>query len=73
MVLGGNDLTPEAEEVFRRAVELAPSDERYSFNLGLVLARLGRVEEARSFFRKSLENSPHFKPARAELEKLERR
>jgi arylsulfatase A-like enzyme/Flp pilus assembly protein TadD len=73
MVLGGNGRPQEAEEAFRRAIELDPGDARYSFNLGLVLAGLGRVEEARSFFRSSLEANPEFAPARAELQKLERR
>jgi Tfp pilus assembly protein PilF len=38
-----------------------------------VLAGLGRVDEARGFFRKSLETDPDFAPARAELQKLEKR
>jgi arylsulfatase A-like enzyme/Flp pilus assembly protein TadD len=73
MVLGGNGFAQEAEEAFRRAVELDPRDAQYAFNLGLVLAGLGRVDEARSSFRKSLETAPDFEPARAELQKLERR
>jgi arylsulfatase A-like enzyme/Flp pilus assembly protein TadD len=73
MVLGGNGRAAEAEQAFRRAIELDPGDERYAFNLGLVLVSLGRVDEARSFFRKSLETAPDFEPARAELQKLERR
>jgi Flp pilus assembly protein TadD len=73
MVLGGNGFTQEAEEAFRKAVELDPRDVKYAFNLGLVLAGLGRVDEARGFFRKSLETDPDFAPARAELQKLEKR
>jgi len=53
--------------------KVCPSKVADPFNLGLALSRLGRADEARSFFQKALENEPGFEPARVELRRLEGR
>jgi len=45
-------------------------DHRYPFNLGLVLVRQGRGEQARPYFERALQLAPDFVPARDELRRL---
>ena len=69
MTLGGTG-GMGAEEAFRKAVEIAPSNARYAFNLGLLLTRLGNQAEARSHFAEALRLEPGFTAAREQLDAL---
>ena len=51
-------LGPEALETLRRGVELAPDNERYWSNLGELLVKMGRLEEAREVLPEVLERFP---------------
>jgi cytochrome c-type biogenesis protein CcmH/NrfG len=70
MTLGGGGRLTDAEQAFRAAVARDANDHRYTFNLGLALARQGRGREAREYFEKTLQLAPDFVAAREELKKL---
>ena len=70
MVLGGQDALAEAERAFREAVAREPKAARYRYNLGLVLQRQGRRDEARAAFRETLSADPSFAPARDRLREI---
>jgi tetratricopeptide (TPR) repeat protein len=58
---------PEAAAMFGRAVEQAPDEPTFCFNLGLTLSRLGRLEKAEAAFRTTLKHKSDFVPALFEL------
>ncbi len=70
MLLGGTGKLAEAEEAFREAWRLDDTNHHHAFNLGLALLRQGNVEQARTFFERSLELAPDFSPAREQLAQL---
>jgi Tfp pilus assembly protein PilF len=69
-VLAGLGRFAEAEESFRRGLELAPEQARLHFNLGLVLLRQDRPQEAAEALRRTLELDPGFEDARALLDRI---
>jgi tetratricopeptide (TPR) repeat protein len=60
----------EAESFYREGLALCPSDDVAHYELGRILAGLGRREEARKEFEAALNVNPQFNAAREELEKL---
>ena len=60
----------EAESFYREGLALCPSDDVAHYELGRILADLGRREEARQEFEAALNINPQFNGARQELEKL---
>lgn len=60
----------EAESFYREGLALCPSDEVAHYELGRILAGLGRIGEARQEFEAALNINPQFSGAREELEKL---
>ncbi|HEY6200851.1 MAG TPA: tetratricopeptide repeat protein [Candidatus Binatia bacterium] len=60
----------EAESFYREGLALCPSDDVAHYELGRVLADLGRRDEARREFEAALNINPQFSGARQELEKL---
>jgi len=57
----------EAAGLFNQAVIEVPRDPIFAFNLGLTLSRLGRIEEAETALRTTLEHKPDFVQAFFEL------
>src|SRR3954466_2771222 len=57
----------EAAALFGRAVARAPRESVFSFNLGLTLSRLDRLEEAEAAFRTTLKYKSDFVQALFEL------
>src|SRR3954470_17885182 len=57
----------EAADLFERAAARAPREPAFSFNLGLPLSRLGRLEEAEAAFRTTLKSKSDFVQALFEL------
>ena len=57
----------EAAGLFNQAVIAVPRDPIFAFNLGLTLSRLGRIEEAETALRATLEHKPDFVQAFFEL------
>jgi tetratricopeptide (TPR) repeat protein len=66
-------LLKEAEDYLRRAVVVAPDCVEAQFNLGLVLERTGRSQEALACMRRVLELNPQNKTARDMVIKMEGR
>src|SRR6478735_5359219 len=58
---------PEAAVLFGRAAAQAPREPSFSFNLGLTLSRLGRLEEAEAALRTTLKTKSDFAQALFEL------
>jgi len=58
---------PEAERLFRRAVDLDPRRPLARFNLGSVLDELGRAAEAREQLREALHRNPAYADAHYNL------
>ena len=74
MVLGTKGDLAEAEKAFGEALRRGgPDSQQYAYNLGLVVLRQGRRDEAAALFRKSLELDPRFAPARARLAEVDQR
>jgi tetratricopeptide (TPR) repeat protein len=57
----------EAADLFNLAVNSAPREPTFTFNLGLTLSRLGRNEEAETALRATLKSKPDFVQALFEL------
>lgn len=53
----------EAAEAFRAAGDLAPTDPRPLYNLGLLWDRRGYIREARALYAEALERDPGYLPA----------
>ena len=64
-----NDYT-QAEEFLRQALQLDADDASLFYNLGLVLEKQGRTEEAAVSFQTASEKRPAFVPALAKLAEL---
>jgi tetratricopeptide (TPR) repeat protein len=62
----------EAESFYREGLALCPSDDVAHYELGRILADLGRRDEARREFEAALNINPQFSGAREELDKLTR-
>ncbi|HEY1373785.1 MAG TPA: tetratricopeptide repeat protein, partial [Candidatus Binatia bacterium] len=60
----------EAESFYREELALCPSDDVAHYELGRVLAGLGRTGEARQEFEAALNINPQFRGARQELSRL---
>jgi tetratricopeptide (TPR) repeat protein len=56
-------LQPDAEGLFRQAVERDGNDPAYTFNLGLTYIRLNRPDDAGAQFQQSLKQNPDYMPA----------
>jgi Flp pilus assembly protein TadD len=50
----------EAEELYRKAIHLAPTEAELHYNLGVALAQLGRQEEATAAWRDALAIHPRY-------------
>jgi tetratricopeptide (TPR) repeat protein/serine/threonine protein kinase len=61
--LGKNQRLPEAEDAFRKAVELQPKSEEAHANLGLALGQQGKTKEAIASFREAIDIKPDYAPA----------
>src|SRR6185312_15984968 len=57
----------EAAALFNQAAMAAPRESIFSYNLGLALSRLGRMEQAETALRATLRYRPDFVPALFEL------
>jgi len=60
----------EAEEAFRRAIEINPSYARAHNNLGYLLERKGNLPEAMGEYRKSIESMPGYRQAHFNLGRI---
>ncbi len=67
MALHAYELREQSVAVYRRAVALAPDEERWQYYLGLVLAELGRHSEAVAHFRRTIAINPDSVVARIRL------
>jgi choline-sulfatase len=70
MVLGGSGDSIGSEQAFREALARDATNAQYAYNLGLVLARQNKRDEAASQFRRALELDPRFAAARQRLSEL---
>jgi tetratricopeptide (TPR) repeat protein len=62
----------EAVALYRDGLKLCPDDDVAHYELGKILAGMGRRDEARDEFEAALNINPNFKGARLEMEKLKR-
>jgi tetratricopeptide (TPR) repeat protein len=62
----------EAVALYRDGLKLCPDDDVAHYELGKILAGMGRRDEARDEFEAALKINPNFKGARLEMEKLKR-
>ena len=74
-VAEGNELLNKrdfaaAEEKYRQAVALSPEQEDLHYNLGIALARQGKVEEAKKHYEKALQLFPDYAEAQNNLGNL---
>jgi Flp pilus assembly protein TadD len=74
-VAEGNELLNKrdfaaAEEKYRQAVALSPEQEDLHYNLGIALARQGKVDEAKKHYEKALELFPDYAEAQNNLGNL---
>lgn len=72
-VYGDLEQFPLALEQFESAVSISPQDAEYHTNLAVALAELNRYEEAAAEVKIALRIAPDYPPARAVLERLQRR
>ena len=76
LVAEGNELLNSkrdfaaAEEKYRQAVALSPEQEDLHYNLGIALARQGKVAEAKKHYEKALELFPDYAEAQNNLGNL---
>jgi len=63
---GAGELDP-AEDAYLRALELAPGLSVAPYNYGVVLDKMGRVDEAISYYRRALGIDPAFRAAHSNL------
>ncbi|HEX9445588.1 MAG TPA: tetratricopeptide repeat protein [Candidatus Binatia bacterium] len=62
----------EAAALYREGLDLCPDDEVAHYELGRILADMGRLQEARREFETALQINPNFQGARRELDLLNR-
>jgi tetratricopeptide (TPR) repeat protein len=60
----------DAVALYREGLEVCPDDDVAHYELGNILAGMGRRDEAREEFEAALKINPNFKGARQELERL---
>ncbi|MGC1222763.1 MAG: tetratricopeptide repeat protein [Candidatus Sulfotelmatobacter sp.] len=72
-VYGDLQQFPLALEQFESAIAISPADAEYHTNLAVALAELNRFEEAAAEVKIALRLAPDYPPARAVLERLQRR
>ena len=72
-VYGDLQQFPLALEQFESAIAISPADAEYHTNLAVALAELNRFEEAAAEVKIALRIAPNYPPARAVLERLQRR
>lgn len=58
---------PPALEAIKTAVQLAPTDAKIRFNLGLILAKTGQKEAARKVFEETLKLKPDYEDVKKVL------
>ena len=63
----------DAVALYREGLKLCPDDDVARYELGKVLAGMGRGEEAREEFEAALKINPKFQGAKQELEKIQKR
>jgi tetratricopeptide (TPR) repeat protein len=62
-----------AVALYRDGLNLCPNDDVAHYELGKILAGLGRLDEARAEFDTALRINPNFQGAKQELEKLQKK
>lgn len=62
----------EAEFRFRQAIERDPKNPYYFNNLGVICEILGKIEEARNFYKEALKLAPGDKRIKENYERFER-
>jgi len=72
-VYGDLQQFPLALEQFESAIAISPEDAEYHTNLAVALAELNRYDEAAAEIKIALRIAPDYPPARAVLERLQRR
>jgi tetratricopeptide (TPR) repeat protein len=72
-VYGDLEQFPLALEQFESAIAISPEDAEYHTNMAVALAELNRFEEAAAEVKIALRIAPDYPPARAVLERLQRR
>ena len=63
----------DAVALYRDGLKLCPDDDVAHYELGKILYRMGRAQEAREEFEAALKINPKFHGARQELEKMQKR
>jgi tetratricopeptide (TPR) repeat protein len=63
----------DAVALYREGLKLCPDDDVAHYELGKILAGMGRSDEARAEFAAALKINPTFQGAKQELEKINRR
>jgi len=63
----------DAVALYREGLTLCPDDDVARYELGKVLAGMGRKEEAQAEFEAALKINPKFQGAKQELEKLQKK
>ncbi len=63
----------DAVALYREGLKLCPDDDVAHYELGKILAGMGRSDEARAEFEAALKINPNFQGAKQELEKINRR
>ena len=63
----------DAVALYREGLKLCPDDDVARYELGKILAGMGRGPEAREEFEAALKINPNFQGAKKELEKLQKR
>jgi O-antigen ligase len=58
---------PKAAEVINEAIVLAPTDAKLYYNLGVVIAKMGLIEEAVEIFTKTIDMKTNYRDARFAL------
>ncbi len=64
------ELLNEAESVLNAASELAPTDPKVRYNLGLIKLSVNNIEGAQTDFEQSVQMKPNYEEARTSLAKL---
>lgn len=70
VLLVSSERFEEAEDHYKKALEIDENYEVTWFNYANLMLRLQREEEAKEMYKKALEISPEFEQAKEELEKL---
>lgn len=63
----------DAVALYREGLKLCPDDDVAYYEMGKILAGMGRSDEARAEFEAALKINPNFQGAKQELEKIQKR